>query len=99
MEINDFIATLAVLGGKDRTLTLQLIFRVYDINGSGIIERTKIERLLQMAYGDRLKEKDKSGMGLGSGPGSGSGSDITRAQQQLDDIFNLNYKERDSRNN
>ena len=97
MEINDFIATLAVLGGKDRTLTLQLIFRVYDINGSGIIERTKIERLLQMAYGDRLKEKDKSVVGSGIGPGSGSGSDITRAQQQLDDIFNLNYKERDSR--
>ena len=79
MDIDDFIAALAVLGGKDRTLTLQFVFRVYDINKSGILERTKVERLLQMAYGDRLKEK--------------TGDDVTRVQQQLDHLFNSNHSE------
>lgn len=75
VDITDFIAALAVLGGKDRTLTLQFVFRVYDLNGSSVIERSKVERLLQMAYGDRLKEK--------------TGADVSRAQQQLDSIFSL----------
>ena len=75
VDITDFIAALAVLNGKDRTLTLQFVFRVYDLNGSSVIERSKVERLLQMAYGDRLKEK--------------TGADVNRAQQQLDSIFSL----------
>jgi hypothetical protein len=75
VDIADFIAALAVLNGKDRTLTLQFVFRVYDLNGSSVIERSKVERLLQMAYGDRLKEK--------------TGADVSRAQQQLDSIFSL----------
>jgi hypothetical protein len=75
VDITDFIAALAVLNGKDRTLTLQFVFRVYDLNGSSVIERSKVERLLQMAYGDRLKEK--------------TGADVSRAQQQLDSIFSL----------
>jgi hypothetical protein len=75
VDTNDFIAALAVLGGKDRTLTLQFVFRVYDLSGSSVIERTKVERLLLMAYGDRLKER--------------TGADVSRAQQQLDHIFSL----------
>ena len=66
---------MAVLGGKDRTLTLQFVFRVYDFSGSSIIERSKVEKLLQMAYGDRLKER--------------SDGDVSRAQRQLDSIFSL----------
>jgi hypothetical protein len=75
VDTNDFIAALAVLGGKDRTLTLQFVFRVYDLSGSSVIERMKVERLLLMAYGDRLKER--------------TGADVSRAQQQLDHIFSL----------
>jgi hypothetical protein len=71
VEINDFIAALAVLDGKDRTHTLQFVFRVYDLNGSGVIERAKVEKLLLIAYGDRLKSINNS----------------KKVLQQLDSIF------------
>ena len=54
MEITEFISALAVLGGLDRTLTLRFLFRVYDVNGTGEIERIKVERLLSLAYGEKL---------------------------------------------
>ena len=54
VEITEFISALAVLGGLDRTLTLRFLFRVYDISGTGEIERTKVERLLSQAYGEKL---------------------------------------------
>ena len=77
VDVHDFIASLAVLGGNDRTLSLQFIFRVYDLNGSGVIERAKVERLLLMAYGDRLKERVGGDSGGGDGTGGDkSGSDV-----------------------
>jgi hypothetical protein len=54
VEITEFINALAVLGGLDRTLTLRFLFRVYDVNGTGEIERSKVERLLSLAYGEKL---------------------------------------------
>ena len=54
VEITEFISALAVLGGLDRTLTLRFLFRVYDVNGTGEIERIKVERLLSLAYGEKL---------------------------------------------
>ena len=54
VEITEFISALAVLGGLDRTLTLRFLFRVYDVNGTGEIERTKVEKLLSLAYGEKL---------------------------------------------
>jgi Ca2+-binding EF-hand superfamily protein len=71
VEITEFISALAVLGGLDRILTLRFLFRVYDVNGTGEIERKKVERLLSLAYGEKLNV-------------SGSSS---RTRQQLDDIF------------
>ena len=54
VEITEFISALAVLGGLDRTLTLRFLFRVYDVNGTDEIERTKVERLLSLAYGEKV---------------------------------------------
>lgn len=55
VDIGDFVAGLAVLGGYDRALLLRFLFRIYDVRSCQVIERARIEKMMQMAYGERWK--------------------------------------------
>ena len=55
VEVVDFLSSLAVLGSVDRPLTLRFLFRVYDVGGTGELERTRVEKVLALAYGDRFR--------------------------------------------
>jgi hypothetical protein len=54
LEIDTFISSYAVLFSNDPLLKKRFLFRIYE-NGSGYIERRRIEELLQIAYGEKLK--------------------------------------------
>jgi hypothetical protein len=54
LDIDTFISSYAVLFSNDPLLKKKFLFRIYE-NGSGYIERRRIEELLQIAYGDKLK--------------------------------------------
>lgn len=55
IEIDVFLSTLAVLKSKDISSHYKFIFRVYD-GGSGIMTRGRTEEILQLAYGDKIKQ-------------------------------------------
>ncbi len=44
------IVSLAVVKGLDRLARLKFLFRIYDIQSVGKLEKTKVEKLLQLAY-------------------------------------------------
>lgn len=55
IDVLDFLSSLAVIKGRDRPALLKFLFRVYDVRIAGHLERSKVEQLLHMAYGERIK--------------------------------------------
>lgn len=51
VDVSDFIASLAVIHGKERAPILRFLFRVYDIKQTGYLERVRVERVLSLVYG------------------------------------------------
>lgn len=56
IDLDVFISTIAVLYSDDKPLLLKFVSHVYD-GGHGVIERQRMEDMLQTAYGDRLRGK------------------------------------------
>ena len=55
IAIDDFLSSIAVLVSLERSLVMRFLFRVYDVRSTGAIERSKVDKLLAMAYGERMK--------------------------------------------
>jgi len=53
-----FVSSYSVLCSEDKVNILKFLSRVYD-NGSGVIERRRMEDLLHLAYGPRLRGKSE----------------------------------------
>jgi ubiquitin C-terminal hydrolase len=60
MDVVEFVACLTTLRGPDRLVLMKLLFNVYDYRSAGIIDRLIAEKLLLLAYGDRMKEEKEA---------------------------------------
>lgn len=58
VEINDFIASLAVLKDTDNSKRLRFLFRVYFTDPISGLQRIRIEKILKVAYENDLNEYD-----------------------------------------
>eukprot|EP01038_Epipyxis_sp_PR26KG_P004301 gene4301-6097_t len=56
IDVDSFMSALAVIGSENNDMILKFIFRVYE-NERGVLERRKIEDMLHLAYGEKLRSK------------------------------------------
>ena len=52
LEVNEFIATLAVVRGINPTQLMSFVFRVYDSRGEGELSKDQLYKQLRLAYGE-----------------------------------------------
>jgi hypothetical protein len=81
VEMNDFTATLSVVMGKDRTLLLRFLFRVYDAKNSGYLDKSRMERMLSLVYSH-----------VGSAPSSSASSSSSSRHAQMSKEFAVKAK-------
>jgi hypothetical protein len=64
IEVKDFISAFAAVHGQDPLVLSKFLYRVYSYPGSSELDRSRVEKILSLAYGTAL-DRQRVGRELG----------------------------------